>query len=412
MPKYLHADNNLFLNTDIKVSSYSPHGTKVIFSQGEEGYCIRTEKGAFSLGKWLLECAVSGGEVYDLSLLCKTALSEEDVYVIVTQYTECGKMPIREHAHIAVREGGNICFSDKVETAQGTVRLSVELWLKGDGAEAVWHDIFLTRGNPVPERRVRIAPVHTRVVGESIDRQRENILQALDRAGDENADIVILGEALYGRGLGLSLPLRAENENGAMSLAIREKAKQHHMYIVYNTVEADAGAYYNTSYLFGREGEVVGKYRKTHLPVTELEEGLSPGRGYPVFDLDFGKVGLLICYDQFFPRTAEALAMAGAELLCISSIGDMSHCSFARAMENGVYVAISGANHENPHGFGATRVIDPLGTILAQTDENFDIALCEVDLSRRVRRYWMSTGPALSDVHDDYRFEKNSHSFR
>lgn len=412
MSKYSHADNNLFLNTNIKVSTFSPHGARVAFSENEDGYGIRTDQGSFSLGKWLLECAVSGGAVYDFSLACKTALSEEDVYVIVTQYAEHGKMPIREHAHTTTREGENLRFFEKVETAPETVKLRVELWLKGDGVEAVWHNIFLTRGASFPARRVRIAPVQTRQVGESTDRQRENILQVLDRAGGENADIVILGEGLYGRGLGLSLCARAEDENGAMSLAIREKAKQYHMYIVYNTVEADAGAFYNTSYLFGRDGEVVGKYRKTHLPVTELEEGFTPGVGYPVFDLDFGKVGLLICYDQFFPRTAEALAMAGAELICISSIGDMSHCSFARAMENGVYVAISGANNENPHGFGATRVIDPLGRILAQTDENFDIALCDIDLSRRTRRYWMSTGPALSDVHDDYRFEKNSHSFK
>ncbi len=81
-------------------------------------------------------------------------------------------------------------------------------------------------------------------------------------------------------------------------------------------------------------------------------------------------------------------------------------------MENGVYVAISGANNENSYGFLPTRVIDPLGRVLAQTDENFGFALCEVDLAKRPRRYWMSTGPALSDVHDDYRFEKNSRSFK
>ena len=81
-------------------------------------------------------------------------------------------------------------------------------------------------------------------------------------------------------------------------------------------------------------------------------------------------------------------------------------------MERGLYLAVAGMNNENSYGWGATRVVDPLGRILAQTDEEWGIGYCEIDLSERVRRRWMSTGPALSDVHDDYRFEKNSRSYR
>lgn len=402
---------NLLERENILLENSCPPSQSVTFCERGSGYYCETPEGAFSMGKWKLECPVEGGAIYDFSVFCDTSLTEEDAYVILTQYDTNGRMPIREHAHTATQTEEGIHFSDKVETASETVRLCVELLVKGDGVSALWKEPALARAHPLPSRKVRIAPVQARSVGKCAREQKENILNALDRVASRGADIVILGEGLYGRGLGWPLSRRAENENGEMSSLVREKARQHRMYIVYNTVECESGAFYNTSYLFGRAGEVVGKYRKTHLPLTELEEGFSPGKGYPVFDLDFGRVGLLICYDQFFPRTAEALAKAGAELICIPSMGDMSHCSFSRAMENGVYVAVSGANNENPHGFGATRVIDPLGRILAQTDEDFDFALCEVDLSLRVRRHWMSTGPALSDVHDDYRFEKNSHSF-
>ena len=411
MSNVCFGSENLLKKENIALSRFAL-SEGVMLREDEEGYFCEIPSGAFALGKWLIECPVEGGAVYDFSVRCRCALTEEDAYVLLTQYDENGRMPIREHAHTAKRDGDGIVFSEKLVCDKRTVRLCVELWLKGDGVCALWQDISLTRGVALPERRVRIAPVQAKSVGKSAEEQQQNILSALDRAGALRADIVVLGEGLYGRGLGFPLARRAEGEDGELSRLVREKARAYRMYIVYNTVEYESGAYYNTSYLFGRDGEVVGKYRKTHLPVAELEEGFTPGVGYPVFDLDFGRVGLLICYDQFFPRTAEALTMAGAELICIPSIGDMSHCSFARAMENGVYVAVSGANNENPHGFGATRVIDPLGRILAHTDEAFGIALCEVDLAERVRRFWMSTGPALSDVHDDYRFEKNSHSFQ
>ena len=407
MPK----KTNLLEKTRITSSTYSPEGQNVSFGETENGYTLKTPKDEFSLGKWLLYTSVRGEAVYDFSVDCYGDVTEEDVYVILTQYTEDGKMPIREHAHTAVREGECLRFSDKVETACGVTHLCVELWLKGEGCSVCWQGVSLYEGDAILPRKVRVAPVQMKSIGKTIEEQLQNVSLVLDKAGRGQADIVILGEAIYGKGLGLLLKERAENENGEMASLVRKKAKQYRMYAVYNTVEQEGDAFYNTSYLFGRSGEVVGKYRKTHLPVTELEEGLTSGKGYPVFDLDFGRVGLLVCYDQFFPRTAEALAMAGAELICISSIGDMSHCSFSRAMENGVYVAISGANNENPHGFGATRVIDPLGRLLSHTDENLSLALCEIDLSKRVRRFWMSTGPALSDVHDDYRFEKNSRSF-
>ena len=402
---------NLFLCSEIIEENFTPNGEDVTFSRGENSYRIRGKGGRFTLGKWMLTLDASGGEIYDFSVDCYGEISEEDAYVLLTQYTSEGKMPIREHAHFAVREGSCLRFQDKVELATNTTRLRVELWLKGDGLEAEFRNLILTPAEAFAERRVRVAPVQMKTVGLTVEEQLSNVAAVLERAGEVRADIVILGEAIYGKGLGFSLEKRAENEFGEMATLVREMARKHRMYVVYNTVEKEYDSFYNTSYLFGRSGEVVGKYRKTHLPVTELEEGLSPGVGYPVFELDFGRVGILICYDQFFPRTAEALAMAGAELICVSSIGDMSHCAFARAMENGVYLAVSGANNENPHGFGATRVLDPLGRILADTDEELALALCEIDLSRRVRRFWMSTGPALSDVHDDYRFEKNSRSF-
>ena len=382
------------------------------FSIKDTGGEIVSAEGCFGLGKWICELVLRGGEIYDFSVEAESTLSEEDLYVLLTQYDAEGKMIIREHAHVAYPIVGGIRFEEKLQAVEQCVRLRVELWVKGEGARALWRHPCLCVGEPYLPRRVRIAPIHIKRPGRTLEEQIAAMLAAVDRAGERGCDMIVLGEGVIGRGLGLSPSDLGENEDSPISVMLRERAARYRTYIVYNTVEASDTLFYNTSFLFGRAGELVGKYRKTHLPVTEYEAGLAPGDEYPVFDLDFGKVGLLICYDQFFPRTVEALADQGAELICISSAGDMSHCCFSRAMERGLYLAVAGMNNENSYGWGATRVVDPLGRILAQTDEEWGIGYCEIDLSERVRRRWMSTGPALSDVHDDYRFEKNPRSYR
>jgi hypothetical protein len=92
-------------------------------------------------------------------------------------------------------------------------------------------------------------------------------------------------------------------------------AKQHDLYLVVGLVERDGKTLYNTSALIGPDGEMVGKYRKVTLPRGEVEAGITPGREYPVFDTRFGKVGMMICYDGFFPEVARALFEQAAAVL-------------------------------------------------------------------------------------------------
>ena len=67
--------------------------------------------------------------------------------------------------------------------------------------------------------------------------------------------------------------------------------------------------------LIGPDGNVVGKYRKVCLPRGEVEGGIAPGSEYPVFDTRFGKVGMMVCYDGFFPEVARELTNRGAEVI-------------------------------------------------------------------------------------------------
>ena len=67
--------------------------------------------------------------------------------------------------------------------------------------------------------------------------------------------------------------------------------------------------------LIGPDGKLVGKYRKVCLPRGEVEGGIAPGSDYPVFATRFGKVGMMVCYDGFFPEVARELTNRGAEVI-------------------------------------------------------------------------------------------------
>jgi predicted amidohydrolase len=84
---------------------------------------------------------------------------------------------------------------------------------------------------------------------------------------------------------------------------------------VFSLIERAGHLLYNTAVLLGPDGRLVGKYRKVCLPREEIEAGVMPGDQYPVFPNRFGKVGLMICYDGFFPEPARELAKRGAEVI-------------------------------------------------------------------------------------------------
>ncbi|MBR2466356.1 MAG: carbon-nitrogen hydrolase family protein [Clostridia bacterium] len=368
----------------------------------------------FGVGKWICSVPVSGGAFYDFSASCKTELPECDAYLIITQFDEKGKMPIREHVKDCVRDGEYLRFSDKLDIAEQTVRLEIELWCKGSGAFCEWDLPTLTLGEPLPKRTVRLAAIQMKwnaEVGRTKESQFEAFMSSVEKVGERGVDLIVLGEGMYSRGLGISHPERARIYDPEMIKALGEKAVKYSTYIIYNGVEEEKGNFYNASFIIDRTGKVVGTYRKTHITVGEYEGGLTPGVGFPVFDLDFGRIGILICYDQFFPETAKALVNEGAEIIAISTAGDDHHACMSLAIDSGVYLAVSGMNMENDFGWGPTRIVDPLGNQLSHTNENLEAAYAEIDLNKKVRRFWMSTGPALSSVHDDYRYEVNPHSF-
>ena len=102
---------------------------------------------------------------------------------------------------------------------------------------------------------------------------------------------------------------------GHLTQEIGDKARQHNMYVIAPLIEADRQKFYNTAVLIGRDGEIVGKYRKIHPTIGEMKAGITPGTGQEVFKTDFGNVGIIICFDVQYPQLVQNLARKGAEVI-------------------------------------------------------------------------------------------------
>jgi predicted amidohydrolase len=175
-------------------------------------------------------------------------------------------------------------------------------------------------------------------------------------------------------------------------------ARRHHCYLVVPMLlqEADSPPRYsNVAVLVDREGRVAGMYRKVH-PVAPqgsdvLEEGTTPGRLFPVFDCDFGRVGIQICFDMMYTDGWQALADQGAEIVALASADpDVVHPA-AYAMQHKYYIVSA-----TPRDHAA--VIGPLGIIEAQLSQEDTVLVHQIDLSYALL-HWdavLEEGEALS----------------
>jgi predicted amidohydrolase len=157
-------------------------------------------------------------------------------------------------------------------------------------------------------------------------------------------------------------------------------AKQHGCYLVVPMVFREEGTpvrYTNVAVLVDRQGEIAGIYRKVH-PCSDLkgellEDGMVPGKNFPVFDCDFGRVGIQICYDIFFPDGWAALAKQGAEIVALPSETPETVRPSMYAEQHRYYVVSA-----TPRDHAA--VYSPLGVIEAQATQE-GVMVHQIDLS-------------------------------
>lgn len=259
--------------------------------------------------------------------------------------------------------------------------------------------------------------------------KEENIhraCRAIARAAKQGADLVVLPELHTSRYFCQSSDpqafAQAEPIPGPLTRVFAEAARQARCLVIASLFEQDrSGIYYNTAVVFERDGEIAGVYRKTHIPDDpgyREKFYFAPGNGeFLPIPTSIGKLGVLICWDQWFPEAARLMALAGADLLFYpSAIGwDKQDPADEQQRQLDAWITVQRGHAVanalplvavNRHGFepappdadvrgirfwGHSFISGPQGEILRQADaENDALLLATIfpDKTEQLRRVW------------------------
>lgn len=231
----------------------------------------------------------------------------------------------------------------------------------------------------------------------------ERMSDHLHKAGERGCDIVLLPETFTHAGIPLRADIMADHAERLDSPLFRDLSQicaRYGMNAVVPVFLQDQGHIYNSCVILDRKGAVRGVYHKVHPTVPEMSLGVQPGRQFMVFDLDFGKIGAIVCHDNSFAESARCTALMGAELILWphfqSGWGEvMWEVQLkSRAIDNGCvfvsssYSCKSERNHWAPGMYlGRSGIVNDDGIILADAGREEGIATAVVDLNDKRRAH-------------------------
>jgi hypothetical protein len=323
----------LFSSVYGKWDSFSPRQEiRPVFHREGSGFVISSEGVKGAVGQWQNILPVKGGEWYRFSAKRQTTgvgFPRRQVVERIIWLNAKGEKTLRDYpTHSSYRSGerpvsqpefppvigsgseGWASVGAVIKAPETAVSAKIELCLRWEDEGSVrWENVtFSTTTKPSP-RLVRLATIHFQPrEGDSNDEKCRLFDPLIGEAANKKANLVVLPETLTYYKSGRTFAECAEPVPGPSTRYFGQLARKYDLYIVAGLLERDGTLIYNVAVLIGPAGNVVGKYRKVCLPRGEIEGGISPGEDYPVFETSFGKVGMMVCYDGFFPEVARRLS--------------------------------------------------------------------------------------------------------
>lgn len=222
----------------------------------------------------------------------------------------------------------------------------------------------------------------------------------LDRLKNEAIDFVMLPEMFCCPYETKNFPVYAEEEGGPAWQMLSEYARSYGIYLIAGSIpeRSPEGRIFNTSYVFDRQGRQIAKHRKVHLFDIDVKGGqrfkesdtLTPGDRDTVFDTEFGRMGVCICYDIRFPEMLRLTVNDGARMVFVPAAFNMTtgpahwEISFrVRALDNQIYMMGCAPARDSSTGYvswGHSILTDPWGRVVDELDEKEGILMGEIDL--------------------------------
>ncbi len=276
---------------------------------------------------------------------------------------------------------------------------------------------LIQASNPINDENMPVAKI--------AEAMFEKHIPMIEDAGKQGVQILGLQEVFNGPYFCPSQDKRwydlAESVPGPTVERLVPYARKYQMAMVIPVYEREmAGVYYNTAAVIDADGKYLGKYRKNHIPQTAgfwEKYFFKPGNlGYPVFQTQYAKVGVYICYDRHFPEGARLLGLHGAEVVFNPSatVAGLSQYLWkleqpAHAVANGYFVAASNrVGTEAPWNigkfYGSSYIVDPRGNFLAMAGEDGDelvVADMDLEMIEEVRRVWQFYRDRRPDTYED-----------
>ena len=358
--------------------------------EGKPTLTLKGDGKDYAAGYWYKVVSADPGAYYHFQTFFKSSQVDEPARSILARviwHDAAGKIVgFREYPATLLDKmnGGWQIIAQTYQAPKDARTARLELHYRWDGDGVVhFAETSFTKTAAPESRMVRLATVHHRPRNSQSTEENLKAFAALvDKAGAQKADIVCLPEGATIVGTSHDYISGSETLPGPTTKFLGEVARRNNLYIVAGLLEKEGDVVYNTAVLIDRKGNLAGKYRKTSLPREEIDGGVTPGDSFPVFDTDFGRIGIMICWDVEFPEPARALAQQGAEVIFLPIWGGDITLAKARSIENQVYMVSSTYDM-------ISAIFDKGGNVVKEAKQDKEVVVVDVDLNEQKLWPWL-----------------------